>query len=125
MKTGIKIIENPESVFLQIFGESPLIRIMDFFLENQVYDYTKAKIAQETGVSRVTLNEILPRLLEKEIIKQTRKLGNYTMYATNLDNVLVQNLIALDRNISLGIIPTTTPTESTMKQPPAAIGLKH
>lgn len=88
-----------KSKFVQVLGESPLILVLDFFLENIVYDYSKSEIARETGISRVTLQEIVERLEKIGVIKLTRISGKAKMYKLNKENQFAQNLIEFDLRI--------------------------
>ena len=90
------------SNFLEVFGESPLIKVLDFFLDNDVYDYTKSDVFKETGVSRVTLQEIFDDLERKGIIKKTRVSGKSQMYQLNKETSIVQNLIKFDLELTFG-----------------------
>ena len=92
-------MEEPKSKFVRILGESPLIKVLDFFLENIVYDYSKSEIARETGVSRVTLQEIIERLEKMGVIKKTRISGKAQMYKLNRDNEIARNLRDFDLTI--------------------------
>ncbi len=96
---------NEKTIFQKIFGDSPLIKIIDFFLDNQEWDYTKIQIAKSTKVSRVTLDYILEKLLKIGFLKSTRTVGNSTFYQINMENIVAQNLIQLDLNISLNQLP--------------------
>lgn len=92
----IKIMMEPKSKFRRLLGESPLVKVLDFFLENDVYDYSKSEVAQETGVSRVTLQEIFARLEKLDVIKKTRVSGKAQLYQFNKQNPTVQSLIEFD-----------------------------
>ncbi len=94
-----------KTIFQKIFGDSPLIKVIDFFLDNQEWDYTKIQIAKSTGISRITLDNILEKLLKMGFIKTTRTIGNSTFYEINKENIVVQNLIQFDINLSLNQPP--------------------
>lgn len=86
----------PKSNFIKVFGENPYIKVLDFFLDNGVYDYSKTDVFEETGVSRVTLQEIFEQLESRGIIRETRAVGNAKMYQLNKENLLVKRLIKID-----------------------------
>lgn len=94
-----------KTIFQKIFGDSPLIKVIDFFLDNQEWDYTKIQIAKSTGISRITLDDILEKLLKIGFIKTTRTIGNSTFYEINKGNMVAQNLIQFDINLSLNQMP--------------------
>lgn len=90
-----------KSAFRKVFGESPMIRIMDFFLaERGLYDYTLSDISKNSGVSWSTLHRIFPKLMKIGIVEQTRSIANAKLYRLNEKNPVVQELIRADNKIS-------------------------
>ncbi len=89
-------MEVTKTVFLEVMGESPYMKVLDFFLDNIVYDYSKTDIYENTGVSRVTLQEIIKDLEKKGIIKKTRKVGRAQMYKINKDSPLTKQLMKFE-----------------------------
>ncbi|MCK4327118.1 MAG: hypothetical protein KAW41_01440 [Candidatus Diapherotrites archaeon] len=87
----------PESLFLEVVGKTPQLRVIDFFIENRIFDYSKSEISEATGVSRMTLDKVWGELVSNGIITETRKIGRATMYKLNVDSPLVLGLIELDR----------------------------
>ena len=43
------------STFLKIFGDSPLLRVMDFLVIHEEFDYSMTDIAKEAGIGYSTL----------------------------------------------------------------------
>jgi len=80
----------PETIFLKIFGTSPLMRILDFLVVNEEFDYSMADIARFSGVGYATLKLMWPRLEGNEVIKQTRAVGKAKMYQLNLENPIIK-----------------------------------
>ncbi|MBS3092358.1 hypothetical protein J4466_02975 [Candidatus Pacearchaeota archaeon] len=39
-----------ESIFREYFGDSPYIRILDFLIQGQDFDYSMTEIARKSGV---------------------------------------------------------------------------
>lgn len=89
------------SVFIQLFGDYPLIRVLDFFLEEYLFDYSKTQVAELSGISFNTLDLFWNRLIELGIIKKTRKVGNSEMYQLNRENMIVQKLMEIDKNLMI------------------------
>ena len=87
------------SLFIDVFGDYPLIRVLDFFLEEYLFDYSKTQVAEFSGVSFNTLEQFWDRLIKLEIIIKTRKIGNSDMYKLNMENLVVQKLMEIDRNL--------------------------
>ncbi|MFH1722420.1 MAG: hypothetical protein ABH950_07450 [Candidatus Altiarchaeota archaeon] len=89
------------SAFQRVFGDSPMVRLIDFLLaERGLYDYTISDICKNSGVSWATLHRIFPRLIEMEIVKQTRTIANAKLYRLNETNLIVKELIRTDNKIS-------------------------
>lgn len=89
-----------DSVFIRTFGRSPMTRLLDFLMENNVFDYPKSGIAESTGISRVTLDKLLPELLRSKIIKITRQIGRATMYQFDRGSPTGKALLNLDFTIT-------------------------
>ena len=89
-----------KSLLVEFLGDTPLIRVMDFLIENSIFDYTKTEIADNADISRASLYKIWPALEKYEIVKESRKIGNTTMYRLDKDNPVVQKLIELDLKIA-------------------------
>jgi len=84
---------NQKSLFIETFGESPFIKVLDFFLTYPSFDYSKTQVADEIGISRITIEKIWKELVKKEIIMKTRTLGNAEMYQLNRETPRVKVLM--------------------------------
>jgi len=93
-----------KSVFIEFFGDYPIIRVLDFLIENEIFDYSKKDIAKYSGVAWNTLEKFFDRMVGKEIIIRTRKVGKSEMYKLNLENPIIQKLIEIDKKLILGSI---------------------
>lgn len=85
-----------KSVFIEYFGDYPLIRILDFLIEGREMDYSMTEIAKNAGVGWTAFSELWPQLIEKSIVKFTRKIGNARLYRLNTENLWVKELIKMD-----------------------------
>jgi len=88
-------MEAKNSIFVETFGETPVIRVLDFFLTFDSFDYSKSQVAEETGVSRITLEKLWKEMIDKKIIVKTRTVGRAEMYKLNKENPKVKVLIEL------------------------------
>lgn len=88
--------EESKSVFIEYFGDSPYIRILDFLIQGHMFDYSMTEIARGAGVGWGTFTKIWASLLEKKIIVQTRTIGNAKLFKLNLENPIVQKLVKFD-----------------------------
>ena len=44
-----------KTAFLQVFGDSPMLRVLDFLIVNEDFDYSMTDIASQSGVGYSTL----------------------------------------------------------------------
>lgn len=91
----MKIKEN-KSVFLEVFGDTPKLRVLDFLIGNHMFDYPMTEIARESNVSYNSINVFFSAWIKEGIIVKTRKIGKSDYYKFNLDNPFVKNLVKLD-----------------------------
>ncbi len=88
-------MEAKNSIFVETFGEVPAVKVLDFFLTFDSFDYSKSQVAEETGVSRITLDKIWKDLVSQKIIAKTRSIGRADMHKLNKENprvVVLQEL---------------------------------
>jgi len=85
-----------ETLLLRYLGASPILRIVDFFLDNPLSDYSKNEIAGNLAMSRVTFFKYWKELEKSGALKETRKIGRATLYVLDRDNEVVKQLIRLD-----------------------------
>jgi len=90
----MKTKEN-KSAFLEYVGDTPQLRILDFFIGNHFFDFPLTEIARESEVSYNSLKSILPKFLEKEILVKSRKVGKSDYYKFNMENDFVKNIIKI------------------------------
>jgi len=95
----MKIKENP-SIFLECFGDTPQLRVIDFLIENHFFDYPLTELARESNVSYNSLKAFFENFVKSEIVTKTRKVGKSYYYKLNLENPFVQNLIKLDWSLT-------------------------
>jgi len=92
--------DHDETLFLKAFGiKSPVLRILDFLMDNKAYDYSKTDIAKGAGISRTTLSSAWENLERNGLVKETRQVGRAKMYKLNLDSPVVRKFIELDNAI--------------------------
>jgi biotin operon repressor len=89
-----------ETLLLKYLGNSPTLRIIDFFLDNPLSDYSKNEIASNLAMSRVTFFKYWKELEKSGALIVTRKIGRATLYKLDRTNEIVKQLITLDMTIS-------------------------
>lgn len=88
------------SLFVQTFGDTPYIRVIDFLMENDISDFSLQDICDHLGLARNTVSKVIETLLAMKIVKYTREVGRAKMIRINRENVVVQQLIELDFKLS-------------------------
>ena len=82
-----------QSIFINLLGDYPLIKILNHFLVFREFDYSLTDIAENSGVAWSTLNVLWPTMEKNELVMHTRNVGKAKMYKLNTKNKIVQDLI--------------------------------
>lgn len=88
-----------KSIFLENFGDTPQLRVLDFLIDNHFFDFPMTEIARESNVSYNSLKNFFQKFIDSEILIKTRKLGKSDYYKLNIENPFIKNLIKLDWNL--------------------------
>jgi len=107
-----------ETLLIKIFGCSPKLRILDIFLDNPYFDFTKSELVRELGMSKQTLYKNFRDLEELGIVVVSRKIGRATLYRLNRENPLVKLLDQIVTETSLQI------AKKEAKKPAKAVPIK-
>lgn len=91
--------ESDESLLVQTLGKNPKLRMLDFLLDNRLFDFSKKEIIEGTGMSKATFYKYWPEIEENNMVEETRKYGNTTLYTIDEDNPAVKKLIELDEEL--------------------------
>ncbi len=92
-----------ESVFVEIFGSNPVMKVLDFLITFQLFDYPLTEIAKNSGVSYSTLQTFWNNLERNNIVIKTRRIGKSDLYKLNTKNPAVKQLLKLDWNFINGV----------------------
>ncbi|MBI2499837.1 hypothetical protein HYV88_06345 [Candidatus Woesearchaeota archaeon] len=90
-----------ESLFLEVVGESPTMKILQYLIEGRHFDYTLTDLAENSGVSWGTLHTIFPKLIKNKIVVKTRDVGRAKLYKINIENPIAKRLIDLYDSINI------------------------
>ncbi|MFT4304639.1 MAG: hypothetical protein ACMXX8_00975 [Candidatus Woesearchaeota archaeon] len=90
--------------FRMVFGNTPIVKVIDFFLDNREFDYSLTDIAKNSDIGWSTLHLFWKDLVKLGIVVKTRNIGRAELYKLNLKSPLVQKLIDLDKSISNKLI---------------------
>ena len=88
--------QEDRSVFVEYFGNSPYIKVLDFLIQGQEFDYSMTDVARGAGVGWSAFTMIWRKLFNKKIIIPTRTIGNAKLFKLNKKNLFVEKLIKLD-----------------------------
>ncbi|MBI2530409.1 MAG: hypothetical protein HYW05_04670 [Candidatus Diapherotrites archaeon] len=89
-------MEENKSVLIEFFGDYPLIRILDFLVENRGLDYSKTELCRSANTSWGSLFGLWEKLVRLGIVKETRRFGKTKLYKLNEKSAFVQKLMALE-----------------------------
>ncbi len=79
-----------KTAFLETFGDSPILRVLDFLVVNEDFDYSMTDTARLSGVGYSTLKLFWGKLEKQGIIINTRIVGKAKMYRLDLANPIVK-----------------------------------
>ena len=91
-----------ETIFIEVFGSNPVMKVLDFLITFQLFDYPLTEIARNSGVSYSTLQTFWDKLERNRIVIKTRRVGKSDMYKLNTENPAVKQLSKLDWNLIKG-----------------------
>lgn len=91
-----------ETLFLEVFGNNPVMKVLDFLITYQLFDYPLTEIAKNSEVSYSTLQTFWDKLEKNKIVIKTRRVGKSDLFKLNVNNPAVKQLIKLDWNLVKG-----------------------
>ena len=84
---------------LNLTGEMPLFKIIDFLLENKGMDFSKLDISKGAEISRASLFNYWNEIEKHGIVKVTRSFGKTKLYTLNAKNPVMQKIIELEKTL--------------------------
>ena len=91
-----------KSVFIEVFGNNPVMKVLDFLITFQLFGYPLTEIAKNSGVGYSTLQTFWNNLERNNIVIKTRRVGKSDLYKINTDNPAVKQILKLDWNLLKG-----------------------
>ncbi len=91
-----------KTVFVEVFGNNPIIKVLDFLITYQLFDYPLTEIAKNSSVSYSTLQTFWDKLEKNKIVIKTRRVGKSDLFKLNTNNPAIKQLIKLDWNLIKG-----------------------
>jgi len=92
-----------QSILLKTLGDSPKLRIIDFFIDNPLFDFTKKEVIETLGMSKQTFYKYFKDIEEYGIVKVSRHIGKAKLYKMNPEHPLVGMLREYETKVSLQI----------------------
>ncbi|MBU2639345.1 MAG: hypothetical protein KKG75_01415 [Nanoarchaeota archaeon] len=86
-----------KSLLLQLTGEMPLFKILDFLVDNKGMDFTKSEIAKGSNISRASLFNYWKELDKYKIVKVTRRFGKTKLYTLNTSSIISKRILDLEK----------------------------
>jgi len=86
------------------FEKTALIKMLDFVMDEWETDFSQAELARETGLNWKTVHELMPKLLEMELVRPNRVISRAKMYKVNPASESFKALKMVDRCISATIL---------------------
>ncbi len=83
------------TLFREVVGDNPRIRVLEFFLETRELDFGVGDVAEETELSRQTAYTIIEEFYKKDLLIINRTLKNKQLYKLNLKSSVIQKWILL------------------------------
>ncbi len=80
-------------MFTDLFGGAPHAKVFDFLAEELDRDHTIMEISRGADVARPTVYKVLDDFTDKDIVEETRTLGNSRFFQLNEDNQTVNSLL--------------------------------
>ena len=91
-----------DSIFVEIFGNNPVIKVLDFLITFADFDYPLTEIAKNSRVGYSTLQTFWNKLERNNIVIKTRRVGKSDLFKLNTLNPAVKQLINLDWKLIKG-----------------------
>ncbi|HLC54695.1 MAG TPA: hypothetical protein VJK07_03675 [Candidatus Nanoarchaeia archaeon] len=88
------------SIFVEYFGGSPYIKVLDFLISGLGFDYSMTEVARGAGVGWSAFVNVWQKLLDREVIVATRTIGNAKLFTLNKKNEFVKGVVKLDLELT-------------------------
>ena len=88
-----------KSLLINLTGDMPLFKIIDFLLENKGMDFSKSDISKGAEISRASLFNYWNEIEKHGIVKVTRSFGKTKLYTLNVKNPVAQKIIDLEKTL--------------------------
>jgi hypothetical protein len=98
-----------KSMFLDVVGDSPTMRVLQYLIEGRDFDYTLTDLTN-AGVSWGTLHTVFPKFIKHKLVVRTRIIGRAKLYKINQNCPISKKFIDLYDMLVLGALKTKAKT---------------
>lgn len=84
-----------ESIFVEYFGDTPMIRILNFLILGKDFDYSMTDIAEGSHVGWTSFTRVWKELENRRAVVRTRDIGRAKLYKLNNQDPTIQKLVKL------------------------------
>ena len=92
--------EEYKSILLRVFGSSPQLRLLDFFMDNPGHDFSRNEVMDAIGMAKRTLYDYLPVLVEEGAVKVSRRIGRAELYILNTESPIVRCFMRVEEELT-------------------------
>ncbi len=85
-----------DSLLIKTLGNSPQLRIIDFLMDNRLFDFSKKEIIKGARLSKTTFYKTWEHIERSGIVRISREFGKTQLYTLNLDDPTVKELTRLE-----------------------------
>lgn len=85
-----------KSYFLEYFGDTPQLRVIDFLIGNYFFDFPMTEIARGSNVSYNSIKLFFPKYIKQGIVIKMRKVGKSDYYKLNINHPFIREIMKLD-----------------------------
>jgi hypothetical protein len=112
---------NEKSALIDFFGDYPLIKILDFLIENRGFDYSKTEISKGARVSWGSLYGLWNKIERLGMVIPIRSFGKTKLYRLNEKNLFVKRILRLELDLIKHYAEADTQAYSGEHKTPAAV----
>lgn len=84
-----------ESIFVEYFGDTPMVRILNFLILGKDFDYSMTDIAEGSHAGWTSFTRAWKELEKRKVVAHTRDIGRAKLYKLNTEDPTVQKLVKL------------------------------
>lgn len=85
-----------KSYFIEYFGDTPQLRVIDFLIGNYFFDFPMTEIARGGNVSYNSIKLFFPIFIKNGIVVKTRSIGKSDYYKLNTENKFIKEIMKID-----------------------------